>query len=258
MVMGDEKRLVQVLTNILNNAAKYTPEGGQLRLKTDVHPDHVLIEIADNGIGMPPDLVTRAFDLFAQAERSSDRASGGLGLGLALVKSLIRLHGGTVSCESPGLGKGTKFTVCLPRLSGASRHDEAQEAGDRGLQEAEPLNIMVVDDNVDAAMLLAMLLESAGHHVWVEHRADQALERIREAAPQVCLLDIGLPEMDGKELARHLRAEPQTAQTLLIAVTGYGQEKDRMQALAAGFDHYLVKPIVMKHLIAILADVKRA
>ncbi|MDQ3524092.1 MAG: ATP-binding protein [Chloroflexota bacterium] len=255
MVNGDKKRLVQVVTNILNNAAKYTQEGGELQLRTEVHESHVLIEIIDNGVGMTPELATRAFDLFAQAERASDRTSGGLGLGLALVKSLVELHGGTVTCASKGIGKGSKFTVCLPRLLAEDRHVDQSEVDSSSHPTSRSLRVMVVDDNVDAAAMLEMLLEESGHQVLVEHSSPRALERAREEAPQVCLLDIGLPEMDGNELAKRLRAQPETAKSLLIAVTGYGQEKDRSQALAGGFDHHLVKPVDMKKLFSLLAGI---
>jgi PAS domain S-box-containing protein len=257
-VRGDEKRLVQILTNLLNNAAKYTQEGGNIALKVDVHAEHVLIEVRDNGIGMAPALAARAFDLFAQAERTSDRSSGGLGLGLALVRSLVELHHGTVRCESAGLGKGSTFTVCLPRLIEDASQSGGQHADSDAPHEAGSLRIMVVDDNEDAAAMLALLLEASGHQVIVEHRALQALERARKEVPQVCLLDIGLPEIDGLELARRLRAEPQTAHALLIAVTGYGQDQDRTETLAAGFDHHLVKPVDMDKLAAILAERGRA
>lgn len=255
MVLGDKKRLVQVVANLLNNAAKYMHEGGHIVLTTEVRDAHVFIEVQDNGIGMAPELASRAFDLFAQAERSSDRSSGGLGIGLALVKSLIELHHGTVTCQSAGLGKGSKFTVCLPRLpvgeegGGSAHHDRS------GRQDIESLRILVVDDNVDAAAMLAMLLEASGHHVLVEHDAQKSLELAKDEAPQVCLLDIGLPEMDGKELARRLRAQPETARAVLIAVTGYGQESDRREMLDAGFDHHLVKPVDTGMLASLLAQV---
>ena len=250
-VMGDKKRLVQVLANLLNNAAKYTQEGGRLQLRAVVNGDAVAVDVADNGIGMAPELVARAFDLFAQAERTSDRASGGLGLGLALVKSLVELHGGTVTCASAGPGRGSRFTVTLPRLAAAAPdvpHDAAPGRAQRG-----SLRIMVVDDNVDAAATLAMLLEAAGHSVAVEHEPLRALERARTDAPQVCLLDIGLPGMDGYELARRLRAQPATAHALLVAITGYGQDSDRRLASEAGFDRHLVKPIDLDTLQAALA-----
>ncbi|QCP15023.1 response regulator [Pseudoduganella umbonata] len=259
LVMGDRNRLVQVFANLLNNAAKYTPEGGHIGLRTEVRPGNVLFHVTDTGIGMAPELAARAFDLFSQAERSSDRSLGGLGLGLALVKSLVQLHGGTVTCASGGLGQGSRFTVCLPRLA-------AQEDDGAGVLAVEPalhdgggpLRIMVVDDNVDAASILALLLESAGHQVVVEYDARDALALSTAGSWDVFLLDIGLPGMDGNELAQRLRAQTGTAGATLIAVTGYGQESDRAQTAAAGFDHHLVKPVDIDELFAILATVTRA
>jgi signal transduction histidine kinase/CheY-like chemotaxis protein len=251
-VMGDKKRLVQVLANILNNATKYTQEGGHLRVAASVRDDAVSVAIADDGIGMAPELAARAFDLFAQAERTSDRASGGLGLGLALVKNLVELHGGTVACTSDGPGRGSRFTVTLPRLQAAATPDAPDDAA-RDATGDEGLSIMVVDDNVDAAAMLAMLLEASGHRVTVEHDPLRALERAEEEAPQACLLDIGLPGIDGYELARRLRARPSTAHALLVAITGYGQDSDRQRASAAGFDRHLVKPIDLGILQDVLA-----
>ncbi|MFS2025985.1 ATP-binding protein [Massilia sp. GER05] len=254
-VMGDAKRLVQILANLLNNAAKYTQEGGRLRLAARVRGNEVVVDVVDNGIGMAPELAARAFDLFAQAERTSDRASGGLGLGLALVRSLVELHGGTVSCASAGPGQGSRFTVTLPLLAAgaapAAPCDEAQAAQERGL------SIMVVDDNVDAAETLGLLLEASGHRVSIEHDPLHALERSRTEAPQVCLLDIGLPGMDGYELARQLRAQPSTAHAFLVAITGYGQDSDRRLAAEAGFDRHLVKPIDLESLRDALAGASR-
>lgn len=257
LVQGDRKRLVQVLANLLNNAAKYTPEGGNIQVRTDMRGSHVIIEVGDDGIGMAPELVARAFDLFAQAERSSDRSSGGLGLGLSLVRNLVELHHGTVTCESAGLGRGSKFTICLPHLVEHDAHRNAQTDSKEQQKQVQSLRILVVDDNVDAASMLAMLLEASGHEVLVEHSARRALELSRNEAPQVCLLDIGLPDMDGNELAQQLRAQPETARAVLIAVTGYGQEKDREQTLAAGFDHHLVKPVDTKKLNSLLAKISR-
>ncbi|MBW8901130.1 MAG: PAS domain-containing protein [Massilia sp.] len=250
-VMGDKKRLVQVLANILNNAAKYTQEGGQLRLSAIVRDDAVDVDIADNGIGMAPELAARAFDLFAQAERTSDRASGGLGLGLALVRSLVELHGGSVTCASDGPGRGSRFAVTLPRLQAAA--PDARDCAARDATGDERFSIMVVDDNVDAAAMLAMLLEASGHRVIVENDPLRALARAEEEAPQACLLDIGLPGIDGYELARRLRARPATAHVLLVAITGYGQDSDRQRASAAGFDRHLVKPIDLGILQDVLA-----
>jgi len=253
LVMGDKKRLVQVIANILSNAAKYTPEGGRILIRTEVRNAHVLIQVIDDGIGMTPEFVSRVFDLFAQAERTSDRSSGGLGLGLALVKSLINLHGGTVTSESAGLGKGSTFSVCLPRVLAEHGTNLDEDIRPSGGPHVKPLRIMVVDDNVDAASMLSMLLEAVGHEVIVEHGAHRALERAKTDLPEVFLLDIGLPEIDGNELAQRLRRQPETAQAVLIAVTGYGQDSDQQQSLAAGFDHHLVKPVDTKKLLAILS-----
>jgi len=257
-VLGDRKRLVQVLANLLGNAAKYTPEGGRLALNASVHSGahghDLCIEVLDNGIGMAPDLAARAFELFAQAERSSDRSSGGLGLGLALVRSLVELHGGSVSCESAGVGHGSRFSVCLPLLAQLDVVPPPADSDAAMPLDAALLRVMVVDDNVDAAVTLGMLLEAHGHQVLIEHDAHDALARAQANAPQACLLDIGLPDMDGLELARRLRARPETANALLVAVTGYGQDSDRAQALAAGFDHHLVKPIDTEHLFVLLGQ----
>lgn len=256
LVLGDKKRLVQVIANILTNAAKYTHEGGQIELRTFIQDAQMIIEVTDNGIGMTPELVTHAFDLFEQAERTSDRSSGGLGLGLALVKSLVELHNGAVTCTSEGLGKGSRFTVCLPVVVAESENDSCQRSN--AIEQGEvtkPLRIMIVDDNADAAAMLAMLLETAGHDVVIEHGSSRALERAKLAAPQVCLLDIGLPEIDGYELAQRLRAQQETASVILIAVTGYGQEDDRMRSTAAGFDHHFVKPVDTSKLEAVLFQI---
>jgi PAS domain S-box-containing protein len=257
IVSGDRKRLIQVVANILNNAAKYTLEGGNIELRVDVHAAHVAIEVADNGIGMQSDLVSRAFDLFTQAARTPDRSSGGLGLGLALVRSLTELHGGMVSCESAGLGQGSKFSVHLLRQDDNSNETDQQNVDRDMQQESNSMRILVVDDNADAASMLAMFLEASGHQVIIEHSSRKALERAKQEAPQVCILDIGLPEIDGIELAKMLRAQPGTAHSLLIALTGYGQDQDRERTRAGGFDHHLVKPADMKRLAAMIADVKK-
>ena len=253
LVAGDRKRLVQVVANLLNNAAKYTPEDGRLEAASTIDAEgRLCIDVRDNGIGMAPELAARAFELFAQAERSSDRSSGGLGLGLALVKNLVELHGGTVSCDSAGLGLGSRFSVCLPLLASQSANAFPPRDEPHGAAQPASLRVMVVDDNVDAAITLSMLLESGGHRVAVEHDALPALECARQFRPQACLLDVGLPGIDGLELARRLRALPETAEAMLVAVTGYGQARDRDQILEAGFDHHLVKPIDTGRLYALL------
>jgi signal transduction histidine kinase len=256
-VLGDQKRLVQILTNLLNNAAKYTPPGGHISVRMRSSTDEVELTVEDNGIGIAPDLQMRVFDLFAQGERTSDRSQGGLGLGLALVKSLVALHDGTVTCASEGIDKGSRFSVRLPRL--AARPSAPEHPPSSALRRASKgLRLMVVDDNEDAARMLAMLLEALGHQVLVEHDPFRALERARVERPEVFLLDIGLPGMDGNELASRLRAQAETAQAKLIAVTGYGQARDRSRALAAGFKHYLAKPVDMPKLTGLLADIGNA
>lgn len=253
-VLGDHKRLVQVLTNLLNNAAKYTPEGGNIVLRMEVRDNNVVLGVVDNGIGMSAEMTKQAFELFTQAERTSDRTQGGLGLGLALVKSLCMLHGGSVDAYSGGSGHGSEFTVTLPRVLRASQQD-TQIADDGNAALSKGKRLLVVDDNVDAATMLAMFLEASGHEVMVEHDARRALERMQIEKPNVCLVDIGLPGMDGNELARKLRLLPDMTNLVLIAVTGYGHEKDRLAAAAAGFDYYLVKPVDTSALIEVLGQI---
>jgi PAS domain S-box-containing protein len=257
-VLGDQKRLVQVMTNLLNNAAKYTPEGGDILLTMKVDGGFVRMGVADNGIGMAPELVARAFELFAQAERTSDRSQGGLGIGLALVKSLMELHGGSINACSAGIGKGSKFTVCLPHLNEQSGSSEIAQGAAVNIGPVDALKVMVVDDNADAAEMLAMFLEAIGHQVFVEHSPRKALERAKVERPHVSLLDIGLPDMDGNELARHLRAQPETAKSILVAITGYGQEQDRNNALDAGFDYHFMKPVDSAKLASLLNEIKKS
>ena len=251
-VEGDRKRLVQVFANILGNAAKYTADGGRIDLHVRLEPHGVAVEVADNGIGMTQDLAARAFDLFSQAERSADRSQGGLGIGLALVKSLVELHDGEVSAHSDGPGLGSRFTVVLPRL-----RSEVDEAPDEPVATgtgapAEALDVLIVDDNVDAAQILAMYIEAVGHRATVWHSPGKALAYAAANRPDVCVLDIGLPEFDGHELARRLRALPGMAGVPLVAVSGYGQAHDRDRALAAGFDRHFVKPVMAADILAVL------
>ncbi|NYE60310.1 signal transduction histidine kinase [Duganella sp. 1224] len=249
VVMGDHKRLVQVLVNVLNNAAKYTPPGGAIKLTVRADGGNVKLTISDNGIGMSPELRSRVFELFAQADRNSDRSQGGLGLGLALVKSLVELHGGSVAVDSEGEQKGSTFTIILP---GADRQPAAPQPGPKAAP-ARKLRVLVVDDNIDAAQTLQLLLAAAGHQVSVAHTALAALEAAQATSPELCLLDIGLPDISGYDLARGLRALPHTTGATLVAVTGYGRREDREQATAAGFDHYFVKPVDVEALLALIA-----
>lgn len=200
-------------------------------------------------------MVARVFDLFAQAERTSDRSQGGLGLGLALVKSLVVSHGGRVKAESGGPGCGSTFTIAIPRLKEAPEQQAENENNNaQSAASFQSLRLMLVDDNKDAADALAMLLDASGHSVAVEYAAQQALELARKIAPQICILDIGLPDMDGNELATRLRSMPETANAILIAVTGYSQERDRTNSFAAGFDYHFVKPVDVGKLLALLEE----
>jgi PAS domain S-box-containing protein len=256
-VLGDKARLVQVLGNLLNNASKYTPEERRIEVEARAGAEGLVLTVRDEGIGMDGELAPRVFDLFTQATRSSDRSQGGLGLGLALVKNLAELHGGSVVCDSAGPGRGSSFAVTLPLMQAAAPHDAAASSAPLP-GEARPVRVLVVDDNVDAAATLGMLLEACGYAVMVENDSLRALEVALRECPEVGLLDIGLPEMDGNELARRLRMDPRTRPMLLVAVTGYGQEQDRRVALEAGFDHHMVKPVDLDRLAAILAGVKSA
>jgi CheY-like chemotaxis protein len=256
-LLGDRIRLVQICTNLLNNAAKYTPPGGELRLRARVENGMLALTVSDNGIGIPQDLLPHVFDLFTQGERSPDRAQGGLGLGLALVKSLAELHGGRVAAHSDGPGKGSVFSVCLPLAPGQNLGMPSTQDGGHPAHVAPAASLLLVDDNVDAANTLAMLLELQGYQVSVAYEAKDALERAVTQAPGICLLDIGLPDMDGYELARRLRASPATRDAVLIALTGYGQAQDRERSVLAGFDHHLVKPVEIDRLTALLAQISK-
>jgi PAS domain S-box-containing protein len=253
-VQGDRTRLVQIVANLLNNAAKYTPQGGCLTVRWAVQDEVVSLDVADTGSGIAPALLPHVFDLFAQGERSPDRSQGGLGLGLTVVKHLTTLHGGRISVRSDGPGLGSVFTVVLPRAA-ALHTPPAAQALDGTASQGRAVKVMVVDDNVDAAESLAALLTLAGHEVRAVHEATQALAAPDRAAVQVFILDIGLPGMDGYDLARRLRAEASTAGALIVALTGYGQAHDRVLSKAAGFDHHFVKPVDTQALEALLERV---
>ncbi|MCA1248608.1 ATP-binding protein [Massilia sp. MS-15] len=259
-VLGDRKRLVQVVGNLLHNAAKFTARGGSLSVSIALadKDEQVLVEVRDNGIGMLPAEQARAFDMFVQGERTPDRALGGLGIGLALVRSLIELHGGSVTVSSAGQGLGTSFTLRLSRCADTDGGPAPAMDSTSAVRAGAHLKVLVVDDNVDAARMLALAVAAHGHELRVEHGPREALAQAAAFAPDVCLLDIGLPGMDGYELARRLRRERATAGAILVAVTGYGQDQDRRDSAQAGFDHHLVKPVDMASLDRILADAAAA
>jgi signal transduction histidine kinase/CheY-like chemotaxis protein len=252
-VIGDVTRLVQSLVNVLTNAAKYTDRGGTIRIQTRSSADHVFIEVTDNGIGISAELMPQIFELFVQGERTLDRSQGGLGIGLAVVKKLIEMHGGQISARSEGLGWGSTFELRLPRASAPLSVDQVTTRSSSSAR-----RVMIVDDNVDAADSLALLLSLEGHETVCVYSAAAALQRVSAFAPDVVLLDIGLPDTDGYEVARRLRDLPGCAAITLVALTGYGQPEDRERALAAGFEAHLVKPVDLTALAQMLAIYPRA
>jgi len=258
-VRGDQTRLVQSVANILNNAAKYTPKGGLIRLALTGDDGGMQLMVSDNGSGMPPELLPNVFDLFTQGARTLARSQGGLGLGLTLVKRLVELHGGEVSAHSEGVGLGSSFTLRLPCVEAPRPSASgAADADGQGAQAAlldRPLRLVLVDDNADAADSLSTLLSVQGYHTAVEYDARSALRRARAERPDAMLVDIGLPDIDGYHLAEQLRAMPETRDTVLVAITGYGQARDRERAIAAGFAHHLVKPVDMTALGRVLESV---
>jgi two-component system CheB/CheR fusion protein len=242
---GDVFRLEQILGNLLNNASKFTAQGGQIWLTVEggsASPDEVMIRVRDNGMGIAPDQLSRVFDLFMQADASPSRATSGLGIGLTLVRHLVELHGGSVEVHSPGLGQGSEFVVRLPALPERPRGAARAAPRESAVQESVPRRILVTDDNVEGAETFAIMLRRAGHEVQVAHSGARTLEIATEFQPQVVFLDVGMPEMDGYETARQLRDLAGLEDTLLVALTGYGQESDRQRAYEAGFDEFLVKP----------------
>ena len=255
-VFADAARLVQVVSNLLNNAAKYTPDGGRIALTVEATPTEVCLTLSDTGMGISAELMPDIFDLFTQGSRTSDRAQGGLGLGLALVKNLVELHGGSVRVDSAGPGTGSTFIVRLPRLRHSSVPAASADAAPAA--PARALTIMVVDDNVDAAQMLATMLEMDGHQVPVAFDGPSALETAERQVIDVFILDLGLPGMSGSELARTLRSMPKTRNALLIALTGYGRASDLEETAAAGFDHHLIKPVEFATLRALLEPRSRS
>jgi PAS domain S-box-containing protein len=248
---ADPTRLAQVLLNLLNNAAKYTEQGGRIWLTIEPEGDEVCVRVKDTGIGIPPEMLPRVFEMFTQVERSLERSQGGLGLGLTLVRSLVEMHGGTVKAHSGGPGKGSEFVVRLPVARGP---EPEGVAGDGGKVLSPPRRrILVVDDNRDAANSLAILLRILGHEVHTAHDGLEAVGAATVFQPDVVLLDIGLPKLNGYEAARRVRQERGTGVTL-IALTGWGQEEDRRLSKEAGFDHHMTKPVELPALQRLLAN----
>jgi CheY-like chemotaxis protein/two-component sensor histidine kinase len=247
---ADPLRLAQVLSNLLTNAAKYTDPEGRIVLRAGVLADTILLSVSDSGIGIPPHGLQKVFDMFSQVKGGQDRSEGGLGIGLSLSKALVELHGGTIEAKSMGLGSGSEFIVRLPlRMLGKARHPHHVEPT---LKPPVGRRVLIADDNRDAAESLAMLLELDGHEVTVAHDGHEALAAFQSMQPEFALLDIGMPKLNGYEVARQVRRGTLGRAVTLIAVTGWGQDSDKAQALAAGFNHHFTKPIEPERLSALL------
>jgi len=253
---GDAARLEQVVINLLNNAAKYTHEGGKIWVNLQPEGDEVTLRVRDTGVGIAPELLPRIFDLFTQADRTPDRSQGGLGIGLSLTQRLVELHRGKIEAHSAGLGQGSEFIVRLPVSLSSERGADLTSTG-TAKQAAQGWRMLVVDDNVDAANMIAAMLQHYGHQTETVYSAQGALEMAVEYRPDFVVLDIGLPGMDGYEVARRLRQIPELKDTRLIAATGYGQDADRQRSEEAGFNYHLVKPIDPEKLQTVLELIGR-
>lgn len=240
--LGDHKRLVQVISNVLSNSIRYTPDGGKITVRLNPVGQHIELEITDSGIGISAELLPHVFDLFTQAERSPDRQQGGLGIGLALVKNIVEMHGGSVEAFSKGHYTGSTFTIRLP-LIGKKHAQPSRAIKEPVLTGSRALRILVVDDNPDVAKMLTKYLMAIGLHAIAVYGSKAALAMVERESFDVYLLDIGLPEIDGYDLVRMLRGMENARNALMIAITGYGQQYDRQKALDYGFDHYFVKPV---------------
>ena len=257
LVHADPVRLSQAVANLLMNAAKYIEGSGKIVVSAERQAHAVLLRVRDNGIGIDPALLPQVFDLFMQADHAASRSQGGLGLGLTLVKNIVEMHGGTVEAHSAGLGQGSEFVVCLPLLAARRTGRDSGKVPEQPRElPASGHRVLVVDDNRDAANTLAVLLRLQGHEVRVAHDGVSALEAASELRPTVALLDLGMPGMDGYEVARRIRQTAGLQKTVLAALTGWGQREDRRRTAQSGFDHHLVKPVdsqVLQNLLASLA-----
>ncbi|HEX8795376.1 MAG TPA: ATP-binding protein [Polyangiaceae bacterium] len=250
---ADATRLAQVISNVLNNAAKYTPDGGRIRLVAERMGEDAIITVTDDGVGIAPEMLPRVFDLFAQLEPSLERAHGGLGIGLSLAKMLVEMHGGSIRAQSDGPGLGSAFVIRLP-LAVGSNVAVSPANGHVASPVAARHRVLVVDDNVDGAEMLAMLLEETGHATKVVCESPKAVAAALAFRPDVVFLDLGMPELDGFELARRLRQEPELERTVLVALTGFGGDDDRRRSRQAGVDRHLTKPVLPSALAELLAE----
>jgi CheY-like chemotaxis protein/two-component sensor histidine kinase len=256
-VEGDLTRLVQIFANLLSNAAKYTPPGGDIRVKAVRHRSVVIVSVRDSGIGIDPGNLGRLFELFSQIDPEAEASAGGLGIGLALVKGLVERHQGTVVAHSEGPGTGTEFVVTLPLASSdAAQHERAGVRQTSGTVD-HSRRLLVVDDNIDAAESMAIVLRMEGFEVRTAHDGESAIAMATEYQPHVILLDLGMPKMNGYDVARRVRREPWGQQVVLVACTGWGQPEDRRRSKAAGFDHHLVKPVSPESVIDLVGTLSR-
>jgi CheY-like chemotaxis protein len=251
-VIGDQQRLVQVVCNLLTNAAKYTPPGGRIAVACECSDDRIVFRVSDNGIGIEPELLPAVFDLFTQAARAPDRALGGLGIGLAVVRTIVQAHGGRISAQSAGLGEGSTFTVELPR---SHQVPAAAPPAPREPAAGNSRKVLIVDDNADAADMLGVALRLLGHDVAVANGGEEALSIAAASTGwDAFILDIGMPRISGLELARELRKCVAARPARFIALTGYGQAHDLARTREAGFDHHMVKPADIDELQRLLAQ----
>ncbi len=255
-IEADAARLSQALTNLLNNAAKYTEDGGRIDLNVEQVGDEAIIRVRDTGIGITPELLPRVFDMFAQIKSETDRAQGGLGIGLTVVRRLVEMHGGSIDVFSAGLGKGSEFVVRLPALTEPKVEPARKTAERPSSQTSSGVRcVLIVDDNIDSAESMAILLRLYGHEVRLAHDGLAALEIALTFFPDVIFLDLNLPKMDGYEVAKRLRQEPSMREMALVAMTGYGQEEDRRRTQEAGFHLHLVKPVDFDMLQELLSSI---
>ncbi len=252
---ADPVRISQIISNLLNNAAKYTPEGGELKLEAALEDGGVAIRVTDNGIGIPQEMLPHIFELFTQIDNKLQQAQGGLGIGLALVRQLVGMHGGTICVESDGAGKGSTFTVWLP-LSGQQPGDILREDHDDTVPQ-RALDFLIVDDNIPSALTTGVMLEMMGHKVTTTHDGVSAVDMAQKLHPDIVMLDIGLPGLNGYEVCRKLKGTPGFENTVFIAQTGWGQDSDKKQAFEAGFHHHVVKPISFQEFSGLLRNIQR-
>ena len=253
-VDGDLTRLSQVFANLLNNSAKYTDRGGRIRLAIERQGSDAVVSIADNGVGIPADMLARVFDMFAQIDGSLEKSQGGLGIGLNIVQRLVEMHGGSITVESGGPGRGSTFTVRLPVALSVTDTRSDDQSTDEKATPTPRRRILVVDDNRDGASSLVMLLEMMGHKTQTAHDGLEAVAMSETFKPDVILMDIGMPKLNGYEACRRIRAQPWAEGIVLVAMTGWGQEDDRQKSKDAGFNGHLVKPVEHVALMKLLAN----